>query len=61
MIFDVEKLEKFENLYSDSHLKGDNVKIEVKVKTESKDEEETGDSGDSGDFGDFLGVRPNIL
>ena len=30
LIFDVEKLERFEDLYSDSHLKEDNVKIEVK-------------------------------
>ena len=57
LIFDVEKLEKFDDRYSNSYLKGDNVKIEVKLKIEDK----TGDSGDSGDFGDFLGVRSNIL
>jgi hypothetical protein len=31
LIFDVEKLERFENLYSSSQLKEDNVKIEVKL------------------------------
>ena len=59
LIFDVEKLEKFDDRYSDSYLKGDNVKIEVKLKIE--EDEETGYSGDSGDFGDFLGVRSNNI
>ncbi len=31
LIFEVEKLERFEDLYSSSHLKEDNVKIEVKL------------------------------
>ncbi|MGH9982060.1 MAG: hypothetical protein ACRD6U_10965 [Nitrososphaeraceae archaeon] len=57
LIFDVDKLEKFEDRYSNIYLKGENVKIEVKLKTETDDDE----TGDSGDFGDFLGVRSNIL
>ena len=32
LIFDIEKLERFEDLYSDIHLNEDNVKIEVKEK-----------------------------
>ena len=59
LIFVVEKLEKFDDRYSDSYLKEENVKIEVQLKTETDDE--TGDSGDSGDFGDFLDVRSIIL
>ena len=49
LIFDIEKLEKFDDMYSDSYLKGDNVKIEVKLKTE----DETGDSCDSGTLETF--------
>jgi hypothetical protein len=59
LIFNIEKLEKFDDRYSDGYLKGDNVKIDVKLKTET--DEETGDSGDYCDFGDFLGVRYIIL
>jgi hypothetical protein len=59
LIFDVEKLETFDDRYSDSYLKGENVKIEVKIKTQEDDE--SGDYGDYGDFGDFLGVRPNNI
>ena len=32
LIFDIEKLEKFDDRYSDSHLKEDNVKIEAQIK-----------------------------
>jgi hypothetical protein len=31
LIFDIEKLERFEELYSNGHLKGDNIKIDVDV------------------------------
>ncbi len=48
LIFDVEKLERFEDLYSDSYLNEDNVKIEVKIKIENSD--------DYDDFDDFLGL-----
>ena len=51
------KVREFDDRYSDSYLKGDNVKIEVKLKIEEEDEE----TGDSGDFGDFLGVCPNNI
>jgi hypothetical protein len=57
LAFDVEKLEKFDDRYSDSYLKEDNVKIEVKLKIEEEDDK-SGDYGDYGDFGDFLGMRP---
>jgi hypothetical protein len=56
LIFDIEKLEKFEDRYSNSYLKGENIKIEVKLKTEEDDE-----TGDFGDFGDFLGVCQNNI
>ena len=60
IIFDVEKLERFEDLYSDSHLKGDNVKIEVKSKTAFPIEK--GDDYDNyDDFDDFLGACTNSL
>ena len=48
LIFDIEKLERFEDLYSDRHLNEDKVKIEVKLKTENSD--------DFDDFDDFLGM-----
>jgi len=53
LIFDVEKLERFEDLYSDSHLNEDKVKIEVKIKTENSD--------DYDDYDDFLGLLTNSL
>ena len=52
LIFDIEKLEKFEDLYSDSHLNEDKVKIEVKLKTEKSDDYDNYD-----DFDDFLDMR----
>jgi hypothetical protein len=54
LIFDIEKLEKFDDRYSDIHLKGENVKIEVKIKIIEETE-------GSGDFGDFLDVRSIVL
>jgi hypothetical protein len=53
LIFDVEKLERFEDLYSDSHLNEDNVKIKVKPAPADKN-----DDYDNSD--DFLGVRTNF-
>ncbi|MGI0051131.1 MAG: hypothetical protein ACRD8K_05280, partial [Nitrososphaeraceae archaeon] len=54
LIFDVEKLERFEELYSDIQLKEDNVKIEVKlISTEAK-------SDDCDDFDDFLNLYSDI-
>jgi hypothetical protein len=52
LIFDVEKLERFEDLYSDSHLNEDKVKIEVKLISTKSD--------DCDDYDDFLGVRTNF-
>jgi len=52
LIFDVEKLERFEDLYSKSHLNEDKVKIEVKIKTENSD--------DYDDYDDFLGMLTNF-
>jgi hypothetical protein len=60
LIFDVEKLEKFEDRYSNSHLKGENIKIEVKLKTE-EDNYIDDETGGSGGFGDFLGAFPYTI
>jgi hypothetical protein len=60
IIFDVEKLERFEDLYSDSHLKGDDIKIEVKPTTAFPIEK--GDDYDNyDDFDNFLGSCTNSL
>ncbi|MGE0242602.1 MAG: hypothetical protein AB7F53_01760 [Nitrososphaeraceae archaeon] len=60
LIFDVEKLERFEDLYNVSQLKEDNDnKIKVKLKTETTEDDD--ETGDSGDFGDFLGAFSNII
>jgi hypothetical protein len=48
-------LERFEDLYSDSQLQEDNVKIEVKEYVS----EEKGDDYD--DYDDFLGAYGDIL
>ena len=53
LIFDVEKLERFEDLYSDSHLNEDKVKINVKPAAAEK-------SDDYDDYDDFLGVLTNF-
>ena len=37
LIFDVEKLARFEDLYNESHLKGNNVKIEVRLIDEEEE------------------------
>jgi hypothetical protein len=52
LIFDVDKLERFEDLYSDSHLKGDNsIKIEVRLKEPNSDYD---DSDNSDDYDNIL-------
>ena len=55
LLFDIEKLERFEDLYSDSQLKEENVKIEVKEYYVS---EEKGDNYDN--YDDFLGAYLDI-
>jgi hypothetical protein len=55
LVFDIEKLEKFEDLYSDSQLKEENVKIEVKEYYVSKII-----SDDYDNYDDFLGVYAHI-
>ncbi|HEX2408368.1 MAG TPA: hypothetical protein VHJ38_14280, partial [Nitrososphaeraceae archaeon] len=52
LIFDVEKLERFEDLYSSNQLKEDNVKIEVKLIPAKND--------DYDDYDEFIGVYTNI-
>jgi hypothetical protein len=61
LIFDIEKLEKFDDRYSDSYLKEENVKIEVKLKIEDEEDDKSGDYGDYCDFGDFLSARSNNI
>ena len=47
LIFDIEKFERFEDLYSDSQLKGDNnIKIEVRLK-ETTDDYDGSDNSDN--------------
>ena len=55
LIFDVEKLERFEDLYSSNQLKEDNVKIEVKLVPAKND-----DYDDYDDYDDFIGAYTNI-
>jgi hypothetical protein len=52
LIFDIEKLERFEDLYSNSQLIEDNVKIEVKLASAKYD--------DYDDYDDFIGAYTNI-
>jgi hypothetical protein len=52
LIFDIEKLERFENLYGDIQLDDKNVKIDVRLKTSETD--------DFDDFDDFPGARIDI-
>jgi hypothetical protein len=54
LLFDINELERFEDLYSDSQLQEDNVKIEVKEYVS----EEKGE--DYEDYEDFLGMCGNI-
>ena len=54
LVFDIDELERFEDLYSNSQLQEDNIKIEVK-KYVSK---EKGDNYDN--YDDFLGAFGNI-
>ena len=55
LIFDIDKLERFEDLYSDSQLNEGNVKIEVKeYVTEEK-------GYDYDDYDDFLGAYGEML
>ena len=51
LVFDIDKLERFEDLYNDIYLKGNQVKIEVKVKK----------SDDYDDYDDFPEVHTDIL
>ena len=55
LIFDIEKLERFENLYGDIHLNEDKIKIEVTLKTEKNHKYD-----DYDDFDDFLGVDVDL-
>jgi hypothetical protein len=55
LLFDIAELEKFEDLYSDSQLQEENVKIEVKEYVS----EEKGDNYDN--YDNFLGAYGDIL
>jgi hypothetical protein len=54
LVFDIDKLERFEDLYNESYLKGNQVKIEVKPK-------ESDDYDDYDDYDDFPEVHTSIL